>query len=119
MQWLPDELLYASNAKLLRRFPDAALAVRPRRDGGFAKVPTLWTDALLGAKHIGTYRLALHLLHLTWKAGEPTVRLSNVAVAAIGLKRRGKWEALAELEALCLVKVDRRPRRSPVVTVQS
>ena len=81
----------------------------------FTRVPRAWELRLLQAKRISTYRLALELLYLNWKdSGKPIVVSSKVARAA-KISARSKWEALAELERLGLIEVDRRPRKSPRV----
>jgi hypothetical protein len=72
---------------------------------------------LLGAKRISTYRLAIELLYLHWyNNGKPVTVSSKVAQAA-RISVRSKWEALAELERLGLIEVDRRPRKSPRVVL--
>jgi hypothetical protein len=83
----------------------------------FIKVPLIWKECLSEAAYIGTYRVALHLLYRHWKEGGRPILLSNVALATEGVSRWGKWRALRELELLGLVKIERRPRKSPVITV--
>jgi hypothetical protein len=78
-------------------------------------VPRAWELRLLEAKRICTYRLAIELLYLHWYGrGKPIAVSSKVAKAA-RLSDRSKWNALAELERLGLIEVNRRPRRSPRV----
>ena len=43
----------------------------------------------------------------------PRVTVSNKVAQAVKISARSKWEALAELERLGLIEIDRRPRRSP------
>src|SRR5262245_59042605 len=88
-----------------------------RRMECFTRVPCVWRDRLAGAGHIASYRVALHLLHEAWKTHDPTVPLSNLALAREGVSRRQKWRALVELERLGLIAIDRRPRRSPRITL--
>ena len=83
----------------------------------FVMVPLAWKERLSQAAYIGTYRVALHLLYRDWKEGSRPVLVSNVALAREGVSRWGKWRALRELESLGLVKIERRPRKSPVITV--
>ena len=83
----------------------------------YTQVPREWELRLLGAKRISTYRLAIELLYLHWyNNGKPVTVSSKVAQAA-KISIRSKWEALAELERLGLVEVDRRPRKSPRVVL--
>ena len=88
-------------------------AVRRRRH--FIKVPNSWMEELQKARHIGTYRVALHLLYRHWKKAGEVAPLSNVALAEVGVTRWEKWRALEELERLGLVEVRRRPRQAPLV----
>jgi hypothetical protein len=80
-------------------------------------VPLIWMEQLASVTHVSMYRLALHLLYQHWKTGDGPIKLSNVSLAKVGVSRREKWRALAELESLGLIRVERRPRRSPLVTV--
>lgn len=90
---------------------------RTRQDQ-FVRVPLIWVDRLRGGRCIGSYRLALHLLFHHWKSDGKPIKLSNVILAELGVGGgKAKWRALSELERLKLVRIDRRPKRSPVVTI--
>jgi hypothetical protein len=81
----------------------------------FTVIPREWELRLLEAKRVSTYRLAIELLYLHWYGkGKPITVASKVAKAA-NLSVRSKWNALAELERLGLIEVDRGLRRSPRV----
>jgi hypothetical protein len=54
---------------------------------------------------------------LNWKAGGKPFKLTNGALAHIGVSRRQKLSALRELETLRFVRVEYRGRKSPEVTV--
>jgi hypothetical protein len=93
-----------------------------KRARQFIKVPMSWADCLflVPARHAGgTYRIALAFLRRQWERQTSTFTLSNKVAAEIGLPPRTKWRALRELELLGLVKIDRRSRKSPVVTIVS
>ena len=90
-----------------------------RRRNHFIKVPKSWEEELRKARHVSTYRVALHLLYRHWKSREEPIPLSNVALAEVGVTRREKWRALGELEHLGLVEVVRRSRRVPMVTLRN
>src|SRR5262245_49323926 len=79
----------------------------------FVRVPWGWIVRLRPARRACTFKLALVLLYEAWRAGGQPIVLSNVLSQAEGLSRRSKWNALAELEGLGLIQVERRPRRSP------
>jgi hypothetical protein len=94
--------------------------IRPRRKTwhrGYVQFPWSWIDRLQSAQRVSTYRLALLLVYESWRTGRSAVVLSNVFAEAEGLSRRSKWNALAELESLGLVQVERHRRRSPRLTL--
>jgi hypothetical protein len=85
-----------------------------RRRRHFILVAMAWFERLAGASG-QTYRLALCLLYLDWKArGEP-IQLSNGLVQIYGVSRYSKWLALNDLERRGLIAIERRQRRSPIV----
>jgi hypothetical protein len=86
---------------------------RPR----FVKFPITWKDRLTKAIHISTYRVALHLLYRDWREGGHPLALSNAELVVEGVTRRRKWEALRELEEIGLAEIERRPRKSPIITL--
>jgi hypothetical protein len=102
-----------------RMVPDSITAKkRKQRRRQFTMVPNSWKEDLQKVRYIVTYRVALHLLYLHWKSGGQPTTLSNTVLAEAGVStKRGKWRALAELEGLALVEVERRPRRAPVVAI--
>jgi CRP-like cAMP-binding protein len=112
----------------LRLTPEAAAAMgraaaakearaQPKRQRQqFVMVPWWWVERLKAARLAATYRVALYLLFQHWKTGKP-VPASNAALKALGVPRRSKYRAIRELERLDLIRVERRRRRSPVVTV--
>jgi hypothetical protein len=85
-----------------------------RRREQFVMVPFSWIDRLKGA-HGQTYRVALILLYLDWKAQGSPVRLANGMLEIDGVSRQSKWRALADLERLGLITVERRGGKSPLV----
>jgi hypothetical protein len=84
----------------------------------YVRFPWAWVERLQAAKRVSSYRLALLLVYEHWRTGGRAIVLSNVLSKAEGLSRRSKWNALAELEAVGLVRVERRPRRSPRLVLQ-
>jgi hypothetical protein len=82
----------------------------------YTLVPREWELRLLEAKRISTYRLAHEILYLHWYGKGKPVTVSGKVARAVKISARSKWEALAELERLGLIEVDRKPRRSPRVT---
>jgi hypothetical protein len=90
-----------------------------RRSDTFVQVPQLWCEQLAAIRaHGSTYRVALHLLYEAWATKIRTVKLTNVALAKVGVGREGKAIALRELRKARLVAVEERPNRNPLVTVR-
>ena len=113
----PDDL----DVEKLRVDPEFEQQARKSKRKGWQRlctvVPRAWELRLLEAKRVSTYRLAIELLYLHWyNNGKPVTVSSKVAQAA-KISVRSKWEALAELERLGLIEVDRRPRKSPRVVL--
>jgi len=80
----------------------------------FARVPWEWVERLRPARRVCTYRLALLLVYEHWRQGGRPIALSNVAAE---MPPRSKWRALAELESLGLIAIERRKRKAPLITL--
>jgi hypothetical protein len=85
----------------------------------FIMVPWVWVDRLARTSSANTYRVALHLLYHHWKSNRQPFPLPNGLLAMKGVTRFAKWRALDELERLGLISVEKRPRRSPRITVHT
>jgi hypothetical protein len=98
---------------------DPAVVGRRRKTWrrGYVQFPWAWIDRLQSAKRVSTYRLALLAVYESWRTGSRTIVLSNVISRAEGLSRRSKWNALAELEELGMIRVERHSGRAPRVTL--
>ena len=114
--WLADE--DSAPSVSAGRAQKSPLAARDRKRL-FVRVPLGWVHRLAGARHVSTYRVALHLHHREFRAINKgaAIGLPNGALEADGVTPRQKWRALAELEKLGLVKINRRARRSPEITL--
>src|SRR4051794_15619243 len=81
-------------------------------------IPRAWELRLLQAKRISTYRLAIELLYLRWYGKGKPIVVSGKVAQAVKISATSKWEALAELEQLDLIEVDRSPRKAPRVVLR-
>jgi len=93
---------------------------RPKRwRRHYVQFPFDWIKPLLQEAEHGAsaYALALLLAYEHWHQGGRPVTLSNTLAVEVGLLPRSKWNALAELERLQFIRVDRRAGRSPRVIV--
>lgn len=88
-----------------------------RRQRHFIIMPMAWFERLAGASG-QTYRLALVLIYLSWRKRGESFALANGRLAEIdGVLRHSKWRALTELERRGLIAIERRSRRSPIITL--
>ena len=94
----------------------AKVAKPRRRHRDFVMVTRAQSDRLDKAVHFAT-EVFRHLLFMSFKAGGRPVRLANAALVQKGIHRKSKRRALLELEALGLIQVGRRPRKSPEVII--
>jgi hypothetical protein len=106
---LPPEMVAGRLAVVPRK-------IRKRREQ-FVQVPWTWIERLAKTQSANTYRVALHLLYLHWKSNGDPIKLANGMLAMGGVTRFSKWRALRELEQLGLIRMERRPRKSPTITV--
>jgi hypothetical protein len=91
---------------------------RPWRRGVFVQLPASWIIRLTDAP-ASVWIVACQLLYLNFKNRGKPVKLTNQPTKALGLEipRRSKWRALAVLEETRLISIDRRSRKSPIVTL--
>jgi hypothetical protein len=85
----------------------------------FVQVPWLWVECLakVGAGADALF-VALVLLYEAWRTKTRVVKLTNPALAELGVNRKGKTRALQQLRRAGLVAVEERPGKSPRVTVR-
>ena len=110
-----DEIL-AHGAAETHSSPVAKPARKSGRESFIPELPTRIAVRLgkLSGKAFLVY-LLLHRL-MVWKSCNP-VQLTTVYLVEHGLNRTDKWRALAILEQAGLIKVKRRPRKNPLVTL--
>jgi hypothetical protein len=103
--------------------PAVAKPRRQKQQRDFIMVTRAQFDRLSQAKCTTTERVFLHLLFLTvQKRGEHVlhskpVTMANAALERIGVDRFAKRRALLELEALGLITMEWRGKKSPIATV--
>jgi hypothetical protein len=91
---------------------------RKIRHGHFVRVPCWWIERLAkSTRYRVTFLVALHLLYQHWKLRGQPIKLANGVLKMEGVSRGTKWRALRELEQAGLISIERRLRKSPVVTV--
>ena len=84
----------------------------------FILFPWSWLDRLKAAGRGATWRLALILVYEYWRTGGRTIKLTNTMAAEVGVSPGAKGRALDDLEQVGLIEVEKRPNRSPLVTLR-
>jgi hypothetical protein len=107
---LPPDIL------AVKRVSPAKLKKLEKRSKHFVMVPWEWMDKLVGCRG-QTLRVAFVILYLSWKARGTPIKLANGMLLMDGVSRRAKWRALDHLEEVGLISVERRLRKSPIITV--
>jgi hypothetical protein len=82
----------------------------------FDKFPRWWTLRMKDAS-VGAFKIALLLLHLDWKSGGRPFVVSDAAAEDRGVGHRRKVSAVLELESLGIIRVERRHKKSSLITV--
>jgi hypothetical protein len=94
--------------------------VKPQQaqQGGkcYATLGCIWIEALKDATHRETFKIAIYLMQEYFSEGRTNITLSNVALREWRIRKDCKMAAIAELERLGLILVERNgDRRSPIV----
>jgi hypothetical protein len=85
----------------------------------FVKVDLGWIAPLDKCANAtaNTYRVAIHLLDARFQAHDIPVTVPNGWLEELGISRFAKYRALAVLKGLGMITVERRPRKSPIVSI--
>jgi hypothetical protein len=83
----------------------------------FARVPLKWAAEVAKATNSPGYMVFVLLAYLTWKNKGRAFVLSNDRLSRYGVSREVKYRALARLENAGVIRVQRRGRRAPLVTL--
>jgi hypothetical protein len=106
LRFLPGDAQWAAAPKKIRQ-----------RRQQFVQVPWTWLERLAQSRSANTYRVAVTLLYLHWKANDSPIKLANGMLGIDGVSRSSKWRALAELERFGLITISRRYKKSPIITL--
>jgi hypothetical protein len=120
-----DDDAFSANDLKLR--PEQLEGLRPvetgatkpkRRKRDFAQITRDQFYRLTKTTNAASWKIFLHLLFLNWQNPGRTIRLANGALKQIGVTRYAKCRALPELKKLGLIKLRKRPRKSPEIIVR-
>ena len=92
-------------------------ALEDRKHQQFVKVPLQWAADAANATGTRGAMVWILLLHMVWKTKSTTFSLSNVMLARYGVSREMKRRVLEKLEASGRIKIERRRKRNPIVTL--
>lgn len=84
----------------------------------WVKVPLRWARTV--ADTVGSpkaFFVTIWLLHLAWKTKSNTFSIPNGQLGTYGIHRNTKAATILALEQAGLIKVERRPRKTPIVTL--
>jgi hypothetical protein len=88
-----------------------------RKHQQFVKVPLQWAAEAAEATGTRGAMVWILLLHMAWKTKSTTFPLSNVMLARYGVSREMKRRVLEKLEASGQIKIERRWKHNPIVTL--
>lgn len=88
-----------------------------KRRRQFVQLPLAWVDILSRNSRDKALAVLCHLLHLHWKQRGGPIKLPNGFLEMIGVGRGAKWRALNKLESMGFILIERRGRKSPIVTI--
>jgi hypothetical protein len=97
--------------------PDPPARKSRNKKEGFALVPLDWAADVAKAMGAPGYMVFTLLAYLAWKAKSSTFILSNDRLKQYGVSREVKCRALARLERAGVIRVERRGRHAPIVTL--
>jgi hypothetical protein len=115
-----DEVMLAK-LRVLNRADTRSRPTKPnqqkRRRGPFVMMDIHGSVAALRAIRSPQAMVWLYLHYRTWADAQPTVPLPNQTLVKLGVSRLVKHRALQRLEQAGFIQVDRRRRKTPLVTL--
>jgi hypothetical protein len=100
-----------------RRELEAAAPAKRKKVEPFVKVPLWWIAAAARHARSPATLIMVELLRTSWKAKSPTFPLPNGRLEKLGVSREIKRRVLIDLERGGLIAVERRPNKTPIVTL--
>jgi DNA-binding transcriptional ArsR family regulator len=102
-----------------KRELEAAAPIKRAKTEPFVKVPLWWIAAAAKAARSPATIVFTELLRAAWKAKGTTFPLPNGRLSKLGVSRETKRRVLRALEQGGLIRVERLPRKTPIVTFVS
>jgi hypothetical protein len=88
-----------------------------KRSRKFVMVPRSWVDAITATSRDKTFAVVWHLLYEHWRQGGGPIKVPNGMLGVDGVGRSAKGRVLNMLERSGLISIERRDKKSPIVTV--
>jgi hypothetical protein len=95
----------------------AKAPVKRKKPRPFAKVYLDTAAGAFAAVNCQKAILWVWLVHRMWKRQSLTVSVPNAELTKLGVNRSAKSQALRQWESAGLISVDRRARKTPLVTL--
>lgn len=117
-----DRLRYRPGVSTIPTPAQPPAPTKPTRiKGEFLKgpIPLSWLSVAAGLRGKAPLAVALAIcFEAGWRRSD-VVKLTTAVLARFAVNRKAKYSALAALEAAGLIRVQRRLRKNPVVTILS
>ena len=97
--------------------PSKSDGAKPADRSPFVRYPLEVIYRMGAAKYAGTAKLFPLLLHLSWKADHQPFKLPNEDLKRLRISRERKGPVLRELEQMGLIRLQREPRKAPLITL--
>ena len=94
-----------------------AAAPKRKKIEHFVKVPLWWIQIAAKDTRSPTTIVLIELLYAAWKAKSSTFPLPNSRLNKLGVSRKTKYKVLRDLERRPVILVERRPRKTPIITL--
>jgi|SRR5258708_6650960 hypothetical protein len=90
---------------------------RKKKRQRFALMPMSWLETVLRRRAGSdvTLKVVLLLLHEYWRNGKRPIKLTNVALAKIGVNPESKRRALGRLRQMGVINVEGRKGKNPLI----
>jgi hypothetical protein len=105
------------HVKRLRELEAAAPKKRKKRVEPFVQVPLWWIEVAANDVSSPKTLVLIELLYAAWKAKSSTFPLPNVRLAKLGVSREIKRRVLRDLERRPVIRVERSPGKTPIITL--
>src|SRR5579871_2712036 len=82
-----------------------------------AHIPWDWLSKVCHLKNLKALPTALVIWHRSKLTGKLSVKLTSKDLVSLNVNRQAKYRALAAMEGAGLIKVERKNRKNPTVTI--